>query len=107
MYYSHYMGLDIVDGIATRHGLDSPGIEPWVGSEVFCTRRDWPWGPPSFLYNWYHVSCLGVKRLGRGIDNPPPSGGDIKERVELYPYSSSGPLWPVLGSTKNHITVPC
>jgi hypothetical protein len=42
---------------------------------------------------------LGIKQLGRGIDHPPPSSVKVKERVELYLYSPSGPLWPVLGWT--------
>jgi hypothetical protein len=37
-----------------------------------------------------------VKRLGRGIDHAPPSSAEVKERVELYLYSPSGPSWPVL-----------
>jgi len=28
-------------------------------------------------------SFLGVKRPGRGVDHPPPSSADVKERVEL------------------------
>jgi len=40
---------------------------------------------------------LGVKRPGRGVDHPPLSGAEVKERVKLYLYSPSGPLWPVLG----------
>jgi len=39
----------------------------------------------------------GVKRPGRGIDHPPPSSAEVKERVGLYLYSPSGPSWPVLG----------
>jgi len=39
----------------------------------------------------------GVKRPGRGVDQPPPSSAEVKERVELYLYSPSGPSWPVLG----------
>ena len=42
-------------------------------------------------------SFLGVMRLGRGIDHPPPSSAEVKERVELYLYSPSGPSWPLLG----------
>ena len=41
-------------------------------------------------------SFLGVKRLGRGVDHPPPSNNEVKERVELYLYSPSGASWPVL-----------
>jgi hypothetical protein len=37
--------------------------------------------------------------LGRGVDNPPPSSVKVKERVELYLYSTSGPWWPVIGWT--------
>jgi hypothetical protein len=42
-------------------------------------------------------SLLGVKWLGHGIDHPPSSTPKVKERVELYLYSHSGPLWPVTG----------
>ena len=33
----------------------------WWG-EIFRTRPDWPWGPPSLLHNWYRVSFPEVKR---------------------------------------------
>ena len=39
----------------------------------------------------------GVKRPGRGVDHPPPSRAEVKERVELYFYSPSGMSWPILG----------
>jgi len=42
-------------------------------------------------------SFLGVKRPGHGNEHPPLSNAGVKERVELYLYSLSGPLWPVLG----------
>jgi hypothetical protein len=52
----------------------------------------------------YPASCTmgtgsfpGVKRPGRGIDHSPPSSAKVKERVELYLYSPSGPSWPGLG----------
>ena len=41
-------------------------------------------------------SFLGVKRLGRGVDHPTPSSAEVKERVELYFYSTSIPSWPVI-----------
>jgi hypothetical protein len=31
-----------------------------------------------------------VKRPGRGVDHPPPSGTEVKERAELYLYPSLG-----------------
>jgi len=42
-------GPGSVLGIATGYGLDGAGIE------IFCTCPDWPWGPPSLLYNGYRV----------------------------------------------------
>ena len=39
----------------------------------------------------------GVKRPGRGVKHPPASRAEVKERVELYLYSSSGPSLPVIG----------
>ena len=38
-----------------------------------------------------------VKRPGRGVKHPTPSGAEVKERVGLYLYLPSGPSWPVLG----------
>jgi len=40
------------------------------------------------------ASFPGVKRTRRGVDHPPPSSAEVKERVQLY---LSGPSWPVLG----------
>ena len=79
-------------------------VKGWVvrgsnpgGGEIFRTRQDWPWGPPSLLYNGHKVSFTGVKRSGRSVDHPPLSRAEVEERVELYLYSPSGPSWPVLG----------
>jgi len=58
-----------------------------------------PGSPPSLLYNGYQVSFPGVKRTGRGVDHLPPYSVEVKERVELYLYSSPGPSWPVIGWT--------
>jgi len=44
-------------------------------------------------------SFLGVEQPGRGIDHPPLSSAEVKERVGLYLYSPTGPSWPVLGWT--------
>ena len=41
-------------------------------------------------------SFPGVKRPGRDIDHQPTSSAEVKERVELYLYSSSEPSCPVL-----------
>jgi hypothetical protein len=44
------------------------------------------------------ASFLGVKWPGRDTGKThPPSWAKVKESVELYLYSPSGPLWPVTG----------
>jgi hypothetical protein len=53
------------------------------------------------------IQCLlglswGIKQLGHGIDHPPPYSTEVKGRVELYLYSTSGPSWSVIGWT-----LPC
>jgi hypothetical protein len=39
----------------------------------------------------------GVKWPGRGVEHPPTSSAEVKERVELYLYSPSGSPWPATG----------
>ena len=50
---------------------------------------------PSLGPNQPPIQCVpglsrGVKRPGRGVDHPPASSAEVKERVELYLYSPSG-----------------
>jgi hypothetical protein len=42
-------------------------------------------------------SFSGVKQPGHVADHPPLYSTEVKERVELYLYSTSGPSWPVIG----------
>ena len=85
-------------GIATRYGLDGPGWNSDGGG----------WGPRFSLPvqtcpEAHSASCtIGtgclsrwIKRPGLGVNHPPPSSTDVKERVEFYLYSPSGPSWPV------------
>ena len=46
---------------------------------------------------WVPGFFTGAKRRERGVNHPPLSSAEDKERVELYPYSLSGPSWSVLG----------
>ena len=82
--------------IKTRFGLDGPRIESQWGGEIFRTRPDRPRGPPSLLYKGYRV-FPGGKATGPWRWPPIPSSAEVKERVELYLYSPSGPSWPVIG----------
>jgi len=73
------------------------------GSEIFHTCPDWPWGPPSLLYNGYRIFPGGKERPGRDAD------------PLLVPCSRKGraipllPLWAVLpvqslSATRVHFT---
>ena len=82
----------------TLQPLYNPGIESRWGRD-FAHPSIPPWGPQSLLYNRYRVFFSGVKRPGRGVDHPRPSNAEVKERVELYLNSFSGPSWSILGRT--------
>jgi len=57
-------GRDSSVGIATRYGLDGPGIECRWG-EIFLTYPERPLGTPSLLYNGYRKFTGGYG--GRGV----------------------------------------
>ena len=92
------VGRDSSVGIATRYGLDGPGIESLWGRDFSHPSRP-TLGPTQPPVKWVPGLSQGVKRPGRGADQPPPSKFRGQERVELYLYSPSGPSWPVIGST--------
>ena len=67
-----------------------------VGGEIFRTRPDRPWGPPSLIYDGYRV-FPGIKAAVALFWPPTTSKAKVEGRVDLYICSSSGPSWPVLG----------
>jgi hypothetical protein len=67
-----------------------------VVGEIFRTCPDRLWGPPTLLYNGYRV-FPGSKAAGAWRCPPTPSSAEVKEIVELYLYSPSGPSWSLLG----------
>jgi len=83
-------------GIETRYGLDGPGIEIWLEAR-FAVPVQTGTGTHATFYTMGTGCFSGVKRPGRGVDHPPLSNAEVKERVELYFYSNCGPLWPVQG----------
>jgi hypothetical protein len=76
-----------VVGIVTFNGPDGLGIKFWWQQD--------------FLHLASHAvgtgSFPGVKWPGHGVDHTSPPSAEVKEGVELYLYSTSGPSWPVLG----------
>jgi len=61
------------------------------GDEIFRTHPD-TLGPTQPPVRWVPGLSQGEKQMGHGVDHPPPSATEVKERVELYLFSPSGPL---------------
>jgi hypothetical protein len=91
-----WKGQDGSVGIATRYGLDDPGIRSRWGARFSIPIHTGPGARPA-SYTMGTESFPGVKRPGPGIDHPPPSSAEVKERVQLYLYSPFVPSWPILG----------
>ena len=92
------MGRDSSVDIATRCGLDGPGIESQWEARFSTPVQTGPGAHPASctMGIW---SFPRVERPGRGAEHPPPSKRRGHERVGLYLYSPSGPQWPVIGRT--------
>ena len=90
------MGRDSSVGIAIRYGLDGPGIESRWEARFSPPDQTGPAAHPA-SYTMGTGSFPWVKGPGRGVDHPPPSSAEVKERVELNLYSHHGPSWPVVG----------
>jgi hypothetical protein len=65
-----YVGRDSSVGIATRYGLDGPGIESRRGARFSVHVQTGPVAYPA-SYAIGTGSFTGVKRPGRGVDHPP------------------------------------
>jgi hypothetical protein len=83
-------------GIVTLYGLDDPGIESWPGRDFQNPSIPAlePTQPPIL---W--VPGLSWGKAAGEWRPPFASSAEIKETVELYLFSPSGSLWPVLGWT--------
>jgi hypothetical protein len=86
--------IDLYSGatqILAWYGLDDRGIESRqrLGIFLFTTASRSALGPTQPPIQWVPgVLSLGVKRLGREADHPPPSNAEVKECMELYLHAS-------------------
>jgi len=84
------VGRDSSTGIAIPYGLEGPGIKSlWRGASPHTSSP--ALGPTQPPILW--VSGLSRGYSGQGValtTNPPLSRAEVKERVELYLYSTSG-----------------
>ena len=96
-YLNHLVFVKCQYSDSLQTGRPGDRIPVWVRSSV--PVQTGIWTPFSVIYNGYRIPVPGVKRPGRGVNNPPSSSAEVKERVELYVYFISGLSWPVLGRT--------
>jgi hypothetical protein len=89
------MGRDVVVSIATRYGLDGPGIESRWGARFSAPVQNGPEAHP-VSYTMSTGSFPGVMWQERGVDHPPLSSAEVTKRVDLYLYSLFGLSWSVL-----------
>ena len=92
--YHLYRVWDSIVGTVTHYRLDNPGFKYWWGLDFPHPSR-LSLGPTETPIQW----VLEVKQPQHGINHPPPSITEVKEKVELYFYTPSGPSWPVRGWT--------
>jgi len=103
---NNFIGRDSSVCIATRYGMDGPGIESWWGRD-FPHRCIPALGPTQPPIQWIPALFPGGKAAGWWRWLPTPSSAEVKERVELYLYSPSGLSCPVLGwSLPLHAATP-
>ena len=75
------VGRDSPVGVATRYWLYGPGIESRWWARFSAPIQTDP-GAHSAFYTMGTGSLFpGVERAGRGVNHPPPSGAEVKERV--------------------------
>jgi hypothetical protein len=80
---SKTVGRESVVGIATRYGLDGPGMVSRWGGEISRTVQTGPGARPAY-YTMDTGPFPGIKRSGRGVEHAPLYGAEVKERVELH-----------------------
>jgi hypothetical protein len=64
-------------GIATRYGLDGPGIVYWRVRDFPHPSR--PALGPCLLYNMYRASFLGINRLKFGVEHAPNLAAGLRK----------------------------
>ena len=94
--YLETQGRDSVGSIATGYGLGGLGIEYRRGRDFPHPSRP-ALGPTHPTVQWVPGLSRRVERPGRGFDHPSSSSAEVKERVDVFLYSTCGPSWPVVG----------
>ena len=92
------MGWDSVVSIVTGYRLNDLGIKIWLGRDFLHPSRPAlgpTWPPIRWVLGLFFMQsgqCLALTTHSHLTPR-------LREKVELYLYSSSGPSWPVTGWT--------
>ena len=87
----------------SHYGLGGPWIESrWGARSSAPTQINR--GAHSVSYTMGTGSFQRIKRSECAVNHPPPSSAEVRERVDLYLYSSCVPSWQVIGLTLPLIT---
>jgi hypothetical protein len=70
-------------GIATRHGLDGPGIESWCTARFSAPVQTGSGTHPASYTMGTGSFFQGVKGPWRGVGHLIPTSAEVKERVDL------------------------
>ena len=105
LHNHNFVGREGLVCIATPYGLDCPGIESRWGRFSAPIQTGPRAHPASSTMGTGSLS--GRKRPKLGVDHPPSSSAEVKERAELYLYSPAGPAWPALGWIYSHLSSSC
>ena len=101
MQVSEIRGPDSAVGIATRYGLDGPGIESRWGREIFRTCPDRPWGPSSPLHIGYRDITEGSDRTVALTTQP-----HLAPRLKKEHSYTSTRLWTFVACSRVNLPLP-
>ena len=85
-----------VVGVVASYGLDVLGFESRVGQDFPYPSRE-ALGSTQLSVEWVADHFPEVKTAWAWSWPPTPSNAEVKDRVELYLYSPSGPTRPAIG----------
>jgi hypothetical protein len=83
------VGQESSVGKPTRYGLDGPGIESQWKTKFSAPVQTDPGAHPA-SYTMGTKSFPRAKRSRRGVDHPPPSSAEVKERLQLLTITTYG-----------------